>query len=428
MIKLKNSEIVLVLIYKILLDISYAFTESTLWGYTGFEMVFNTNRLIIGWFFFLITYFLIRDDHNDICTLFCHVIFFVSITPFLVIYQFCSFICWWMVLLQTACIVYMNILFRITRRFKSVRIRGFSYKSIQLRYIIGIGQLFYLSLTIIKLVRPCERALSYFNSYDTRAAVNLSALDSIIQNVICKIVGPACFLLSVNEMKWSFAAFIMLIQVYTYAVTGFKTYLFILVVLIGIQFFKKSTIKQIILTGLPLALFAADIGYRLTGSVMVYALIGNRVFFTPALIKYCYFDYFSKHDSVHFSQNTISKIFGVTSNYDRPVPNIIGETYFGKPNQWTSTGFMSDAFANGGIGGVFLIATVLSIVLIILRFGLKYVSEDLQVCIQSIFLIFFITLNDGTAISVLFSGGMLLTVILIYIVDFRKRKANCESD
>ena len=89
---------------------------------------------------------------------------------------------------------------------------------------------------------------------------------------------------------------------------------------------------------------------------------------------------------------------------------------------------MSDAFANGGIGGVFLIATVLSIVLIILRFGLKYVSEDLQVCIQSIFLIFFITLNDGTAISVLFSGGMLLTVILIYIVDFRKRKANCESD
>ena len=92
MIKLKNSEIVLVLTYKILLDISYAFTESTLWGYTGFEMVFNINRLIIGWFFFLITYFLIRDDHNDICTLFCYVIFFVSITPFLVIYQFCSFI------------------------------------------------------------------------------------------------------------------------------------------------------------------------------------------------------------------------------------------------------------------------------------------------------------------------------------------------
>lgn len=430
MIKSKSRkwELLLVLIYKIFLDVSYVFTEFPLWEYTGFKMEFDVSRLMIGWLLFLVTYLLIRDDQDDICILFCYVIFFVSITPFFVLYQYCPFISLWMALLQAVCIVYMKMLFFVTRRLQAVRIRGFSYKSIRVRYIIMVGFLVYFAMTVIKLGIPHMSALSFFNSYDTRASVNLSTLDAIIQNIICKVLGPACFLVSVKERKWGFAAFIMLIQVYTYAVTGFKTYLFIFVVLIGVEFLRKYKLKQIILLGLPLAVLAADIGYRLTGSIMIYALIGNRVFFMPALIKYCYFDYFSKHELVYFSQNTISKLFGVTSNYEKPVPNIIGATYFGKPNQWTSTGFMSDAFANGGIVGVFLIATILSLVLIVLRFALKNVSEDIRLCVESIFLIYFITLNDGTAISVLFSGGMILTIILIYMIDFQKRKMYCEPD
>lgn len=426
MIKPKTLEIILVLIYKIFLDVSYVFTEYPLWEYTGFEFTFDINRLLIGWGIFIITYLLIKDDHNDICTLFCYVIFLVSITPFFVLYQFCSFICLWMLLLQSACIIYMKLLFNVTRRLSVIRIKGFSYRSVKVRYIIVIGLLAYLVLTIRKLGIPNISALSFFNSYDTRAAVNLTTLEAIVQNIICKVVGPVCLLIAIKEKRWGFAGFIMLIQVYTYAVTGFKTYLFVLAVLLGIQILKRNYLKEIILIGLPLAVFAADIGYRLTDSIMIYALIGNRVFFMPALIKYCYFDYFSRHELVRFSQNTISKFFGITSNYTKPVPNLIGATYFGKPNQWTSTGFMSDAYANGGIWGVFLIATVLSLVLIVLRFGVKYVSKDLQLCIQSIFLIFFITLNDGTAISVLFSGGMILTVILIYLVDFGRRKSCCE--
>lgn len=42
---------------------------------------------------------------------------------------------------------------------------------------------------------------------------------------------------------------------------------------------------------------------------------------------------------------------------------------------------------------------------------------------HSLFIIFFIALNDGAFISTLFSGGLLFAVLVALFVDFRTPKA-----
>ena len=154
---------------------------------------------------------------------------------------------------------------------------------------------------------------------------------------------------------------------------------------------------------------------------MLYALINERVLFLPAKIKNCYFDFFSRNDFVWFSQSSFAKILNIQSNYSENIPNLIGDLYFNRPDMWTNTGFIADAYANAGILGIAFICLLLVFVLLSARKHISYIHNSYKKVIEILFVLYFISLNDGGAISVLFSGGMLILLILIMVIDFNVR-------
>lgn len=403
--------------YKAILTLLYAFFQYPRFGYSGYASDLDFLRLIIGWLVYIGTVRMIRTDRDDVCSMFLYTIFMLSIAPFIVIYEFDASYKLWMILLQVACLLFMRFLFSLNLKLPE-SFRGISYKNTKLRLVATVTLAAYLVYCLWRFGLPVLSSLSFNDVHQIRAEVNLSTFESILQNVLCKAICPVYLVVTLKEKRWGWFAFALLVQLYTYSVTGFKSYLFIPVILIALQLVPKLSVKKTILAGLPLGSFFLGLLYSITHSNMLYALIGDRIIFMPARIKFSYFDYFSQYDFVYFSQNSFSKIFGIQSNYSTPVPYLIGELYFNKPEMWTNTGFMADAYSNLGVLGMVLMATLLAAVLIVLRYALRSADGKLQKAIQSIFVTFFIALNDGPVISELFSGGMLVAVAVVLLIDF----------
>lgn len=414
----KVIELSLMLLYKLILDITYITIQSSLFEFYGFNYQFDIIRYVVGWLFFLFGLLLIKSKDNGIGGLFVVTIFMISITPFIVLYQFDQAYKSWMVIVQILCIGGMNVIINHTFSFSEWRMKGIDYKSKKLRNIIVLLLLVYLGYAIYRFGIPALSSLSFEEVSNTRANVHLSTFESILLNFICKIINPLVLVIAFKEKKYVGVALTLFIQIYTYAVTGFKTFLFIPIVIMALQYPKSLNLKKTVLIGLPLAVLLTDIVYLITKNNMIYAVINNRVFFLPAEIKFYYFDYFSQHEYIHFSQSTLAGIFGIQSNYSTNIPNLIGEYYFNKPKMWANTGFMADAYSNLGILGMILISVVLSAALVFLKNQLKHVASDLQKPLQALFLIFFISLNDGSAISIIFSGGLLFAILIMGIIKF----------
>ena len=418
---LDKFDFVVFILYKLLLDYIYLHIHGTLYAYYGFSLVPNDTKMAIGWVMFVIASIFIASKDKSITTTFTYTIFLLSVVPCIVYYEYNPEATLPMVLSQTIAIVVMEILFRITRpkEDKPITYRSpISYKNKTLRALAFVGLVGFFAVLLIQNGIPSLSSISLTNISQVRAENSQSTFMALLENLVCKIVCPIFIFVSLKEKKWIPFIFAVLVQVYSYSVTGFKTYLFIPVVIIAVNLIRGLNLKKCIVIGLPLAVIGATLIYTAFDEIMPYALIVERVVFLPAKIKVAYFDYFSTHELLWFKESTIAHFLGFESPYSTAVPYIIGDVYFGRPNMWTNTGFMADAYSNAGYFGIVLMCLVVFIVLVITRKHLRNVPPSLSRGLQAVFLLFFISLNDGGAISVIFSGGMIFMIILIALVDF----------
>lgn len=417
-----GKEYTLLIVYKLLLEYCYVRIQVPVFEYVGYSYAYNVTRIILGWSLALGAFSLLRYKNSNLYSLFIYIIFFVSIVPFIVIFQYCSKFELWMVLVQLIFIIFMRFLLTDKKTHKAHLNFMVRYDNKSLRFFLFAFLGLYFIYIFARSGVPSPESLLFENVYDIRGESKLPLLLIITQNFLCRIVIPLTLLIAIGEKKWVAVCFVILIQVYTFAVTGFKTYLFIPLMMIGLKLMPSLNLKRTILVALPLVLIAGIVLYKITDNYMLSAIFSDRIFFFPAYIKYCYFDFFCTNEFVYYSQNSIAKILGVHSNYETLVSYMIGGIYFDKPEMMTNTGYMADAYSNLGVIGILLMSLILAVVIRYSKRRLDLFPAELQSSISAIFIIFFYTLNDGHVINVLFSGGMLFVVLLISFIDFSHKK------
>lgn len=427
-VKIKNfrcpmNQFLLVIIYKIILDISYVMFEAPNFGYMGFSYKFNWLKILITWLIYLLYFSAIKTEKNGIVTLFSYMSFALSMAPFMTIYQFMEECPLWMVILQVSALLFINV--AATRGEFYINKSSFPaipYYSKRISRVFSAYLVLFFLYAFYKFGMPAFEFLGFDSISTIRASAELSTLDSIVTNISCRVIVPLYILMAWNDKKYGKAFFGLVIQVYIFSVTGFKTFLFIPIVMAGLVVFKRLDLKRVIFVGLSGALFLVGVIYSLTNNLMPYALIGDRTVFFPALIKFAYMDFFSKNEFVYFSQNSISKILGIRSNYTVNVPNLIGEEYFNKAEMWTNTGFIADAYSNLGVVGVLIIAFCIIVVLALVSRKVERCQGKMKSAITTIYILYFVMLNDGPFISTFFSGGMVIALLITIVVDFNDRK------
>ena len=407
------------IIYKIVLDLTYIYIHKDLFGYYGFGFTLNISKQIISWGLFIIVVVCISSKAINCRTLFLYTTMCLGLTPTFIYYEYNTEAKTWMLLVQVIMLLITDILMNKVGLFGNVKIKKISYSSQLVRFLAGFILIIYFVYTFMQYGMPVFDLLSFENVGIIRENSSISTLMGIVQNLICKILGPILMMILFFKKKWISFLLVLIVQLYTYAITGFKTFLFIPVVIIALLVFHKVDINRLMLRALPIVCICCNLIYLLLDESYPYALINERVLFLPAKIKFAYFDYFSKHEFVLFSQSTIGTLFGLESSYTQSIPNLIGAVYFNKPEMWTNTGFMADAYSNMGIIGMLLIAVFLSSILSLIDASLKGNNPKLNRGIMGMFLLFFISLNDGSAITVFFSGGMIFALFLVCIISFK---------
>ena len=394
--KINIDQFALAICYKIVLDISYVLFEAPYFGYVGFQCEPNILKTVISWAIYMAVFCIIKSDKRELSVLFTYMIFALSMAPFMTLYQFLPACKLWMVILQMVAVIYIHIL-ATKCKIEGAVLKAVPYDS---PFVMGGFTTYIIVFGLYALYKfgiPAFALLGFENISQIRAAAQLSTLDSIIINVSCRVIVPLYILLLFYEKKFAGCFLGIIVQLYIYSVTGFKTFLFIPLVMIALIIFEKWDLKKLFFLGLTGAFVAVDLFTVVIGNLMPYALIGDRTVFFPALIKWAYLDYFSKNEYIYFSQNTISKLLGITSNYSVNVPNLIGEKYFNKMEMWTNTGFIPDAYSNLGILGVFITATLMALILLIVSKRVDQCQGKMKKALETIYILYFVMFNLSDA-------------------------------
>lgn len=198
--------------------------------------------------------------------------------------------------------------------------------------------------------------------YDFReeAAENLPGVFGYISPLVGKVVVPIAFVLSLIFRKWLMAGAMFCAAVLMFGLTAHKSTLFspFLILLIYLISRKDNlALKLNLVMLLILLLTLGDFWVAAQQDDGSFGWFGNffmrRVFFVPANINYLYYEFFSQHEFVFFSNSKFS--LGLI---DYPYPlqpaHLIGREYFNTDHLGANTGWLGSGYMQAGLTGLVL--------------------------------------------------------------------------
>lgn len=416
--KIKKRNILIfifLIIYKFLLDISYVRFVYKLYNYMGFTLDFNLFKYLFSILFFIVIFLILPKDKDKPSSIFLQLHLIIIIMPMLTIYAFMNESTVFFILSMLV-FIFECIMLRWLPRVKIPRIKN--SKRILYLMLIGITVFVYFSMLKANGI-PSLKALDISNVYSIRGTVEYPFLMSYLVNWQAKVINP--FLITTAYLNKNKKLFILSItlQIVLYLITAHKSYLLIpLAILFVIKVVEKWDFLKISSLSAAVGVIFLMISYYVSQSLVLASLFLRRLLFVPAQIKFYYYDFFSENEFMYFSQGTIGKIFGLDYPYEMNSAKIIGEIYFGSPDTNANTGYIADAYANMGIFGMFIIALLFILILVLIDSLSIKVGRELTIGL-SIFSI--LALNDVALLTTLLTGGMLFLLVILYLYSNFKR-------
>jgi hypothetical protein len=210
--------------------------------------------------------------------------------------------------------------------------------------------------------------------------------------------------------KQRFLAFIgLFFLIYLFVISGNKAVYFTSIITIFFYFFGVRFLDKLsyFMIALLLSFPLIYIGDYLLNDYLLRGTLIMRPFFFPALLNYCYFDYF-KDLPLYFSENHLfSSIF--TSPLETKSAILISNVYFQTDDMYANNGLISDGYMNLGYVGVFILSIVFSVLFMFFN------SLKINPSYFGIFLILVFFFLSAPVFTVVVTGGVWILLFLMYI-------------
>ena len=241
--------------------------------------------------------------------------------------------------------------------------------------------------------------------YETREIFtgNSTTLINYIYNWEVKTIIPIVLVFFMIIRNYFFAWVAFFVLMYLYVISGNKSVYMTTIVTVFFCFVGRNYTSKInyLLVGLTIMLALIPIidifilkGFLLRGTFVM------RVFFFPALLNYCYFDYFSDF-SLYFSENSIFNLFSSTP-LNTNSAYLIAQQYFNTYEMYANNGIISDGYMNLGYGGVVILSVVFSLIFMFFN------SLNIDSRYFGIFLIYIFFILSAPFFTLFFTGGLWL--------------------
>ena len=416
----------LALFYRIGLDLMYCFAAYPLGGYMIRPFFTSAFRYVISFALYLILYASLPRREKDGIAFAVQLQFVYTAAPILTLYAF-SDMSGKYVLMVSACILLESLLiFRPLRVSEPVRIRGVqNYVTV----LLGVLVLFAAAIPILYNGFAGLKAFNFRYIYEMRANASYPPGFGYLLNWFVKAIVPFGFLCFLHLKKYRWAALTAVIQILFYMLTGWKFVLFILIPMVFVYFCAKTRhCLKLMYMGLGVCCLCVALAYQMdhlapSGSssltsrvgIMATSIIAVRALFIPAGIKSYFYDFFSSNPKLYFSDGQIGRMLGLTYPYKGSSGQVItafqmGVEAFGRSN--SNTGYLGESYAQMGFAGMLLMSVLLALILRSLR---VYDRRETAPLLTALISIYIIILNDNAFLTTLFTGGLLVTYILIFI-------------
>lgn len=406
------------ILYKFVLDALYICTASPLYAYAGLVYQPSSIKYILSAGLYLILFAALPKAEHSIPSFLLHIQFLFTVAPLLAFYALSGgstryilmvFLC---ILLQTW----------IVRRpgkgsGKPIHIKGIqNYVTVAL----GVLILFTIAIPIIYNGFAGLKAFDFQYIYTMRENATYPPGFGYILDWIPKVVLPFACLMFLYRRHYRLFALCVAMQVLLYMETGNKFTLLILAPVIAVYLLTKTNhALKLMYVGFILLCIGVVFLYQLdktsNGTLGIFSgsLIAVRAIFHPADNKFNYYEYFSNHPKVFFSDGQVGKMLSLTYPYAGSIGQVSYAAGGGEfPGANMNTGYLGESYAQMGFLGMLLMAALLG--MIVRGLGV-YRTRACFSIIAAHFSIYFIILNDGALFTTLLTGGMLLAFLLVFI-------------
>ncbi len=414
----KKSVMLYLFVYKITFGLVYIIVISNFFTYVGYKLQISIFRSIIS---LILCVLLFSDSYKLLISKkrkFSYVLLFLLdigyAVPMITLYEFGgmsteSFIFF------TVYWIFLHLWLKVFSFIEFKKRKKLKIKKVTI--IFGIIIILFLGLFISYNSNMSGINLSLNHVYEIRTKFKERDFSSLF-NYLYSILGsltPVCITICLYHKKYFLAMMFTYIQINLYSMAAIKKYLFFLVLAWLVYYiFSKEKYRYLMLPILSISNLVAIMNYKMSyGMPQIANYLQRRTFLMPVRLYTYYFDFFSKHEPDFFSQSFL-RHFGISSQYDMPIANIIGGLYeYQKSFETTaSNGLCGDAMANmgwcGGVAYPFILALVLTM--------FNYVTKEIDFCIIMIVsFIFFIYLTNGSLFSNLLSNGFVVIWLILRI-------------
>lgn len=410
---------VLVVLYRVFLDWSYAEIFVKNYDYFNFVNQATENSYFVSWVLLLLFSVMVKDCYkNQIFSKeILYLLFLVSVVPFTTMIAFGQFtrgyIFWnsiyWFVL------IFVDSILSHIKKFNKIQINMRRIASDKVLKIVAIIS-FMVVLYISSRYTGFRFYFSFRGTYDLRVEARAFNMPTLLRYAFSwtRAINPILLAYFMRSKQHIFTGLCILVQLLSFGINGMKSTLFFMAIVIAVNLFPRfrlSRMNQLILFGMTGLGFVSYLEYVLRGTYYIASLIIMRVMFLPNLISFYYYDFFSAHTPDYFRASILRFVGAVTPYPD--LQHLIGNKYFHSEAMGSNDGLIADALTNFGLPGVFIMPVVL-----VLSF--KLIDRMVEGLDERIYLIeaaiLTLTLISNFFTSILLTNGLILIVLLLKII------------
>lgn len=409
----------LALIYRIASDVLYVWGTSVYYDYSGLTYTPSAWKYLLSWVLFFVMFAYMPKEEGKIGSFLLHVQFVYTVCPLLTYFGLAGASTVYM-LMVFACIMLETWIVRgAAKRVRPLHIKGIrNYVTVTL----GILTVFTLVVPVLYNGFAGFKAFDFQYVYHIRENATYPAGFGYIFNWIAKTVVPFGLIYCVKQKKYRLAVLLGIVQVVMYMESGEKMILLLLFPLLTVYFFAKCKhLTKMMYAGLTILYLLVLLMARMDGSqgtsnslgMLAISLVGQRAIYGPAMTKFHYYALFRDFPKIFFSDGQIGKMLGLTYPYAAGSGKIIYAYEGGEFLASNSiTGYLAESYAQMGFPGMLLMSLLFGW---ILRGLSCYREKEIFPLLAALFTIYVVSLNDAPLFTMLFSGGMLVSYLLVFI-------------
>lgn len=352
----------LLIAFKLILDLTYIFFISVFFGYAGFDLNIDVVTYVESWALYLLCISFLQHTMEKPSNFLIFLFLVITVAPMLSMYGLSP-----QSALYTYFVVLVFLIFILVQRGPDLKIPYIKHGT----YLTVFISLCFISIVLIKMAiggSLFRINFDFSQVYSFRKELGSSLFNGIWSYIVpwmMKIFTIIMIAFALLKKKYFIVFLLIIFQVMLFGITSHKAVAFYPIFAISLYVFKDSKYTLILVIGsLVFFLLICFSSYIFFDDKLLSSYMIRRVFFLPAQLKFQYYDYFSTNGFVYWS-HSIFKSF-IDYPFSLEPSHLIGSIYHGDAMNSSNTGFIGTSYMNFGFPGMvilgFFVALLIKIV------------------------------------------------------------------